>query len=175
MTVMSTPPKGWLVMGTAPQDYVFAMDTTERHSGTRCAVVRAREDRPSGFATLMQELAPDDYRGHRVRLSGWVKTSNVEGRAWLWMRADGAARLGIAMDNMHKRPIKGTTDWTRYDLVLDIPAEAVGLSFGMCLDGPGAAWLDDVVLELVGDDVPTTTENSSGERPRQPENLNFES
>ncbi len=169
---MSTP-TGWIAAGTAPQDYTFDTDNTERHSGTRCAVVRAREAPPTGFATLMQELAAHDYRGHRVRLSGWVKTANVKGWAWLWMRADSVLRMGIAFDNMKTRPIKGTTDWTRYDVVLDVPAAAIELAFGMGLDGYGAAWLDDVVIELVGDDVPTTG-GSVGEKPGAPANLNFE-
>ncbi|MEO6953399.1 MAG: hypothetical protein ABI321_16480 [Polyangia bacterium] len=169
---MSTP-KGWLAVGTAPQDYELAVDDSEKHSGTRCAVIRTRADHPSGFCTLMQELCADEYRGQRVRLSAWVKTSLVEGRAWLWMRADSDTKMAIAFDNMQARPIHGSTEWTRHDVVLDIPDPTVVLAFGLGLQGPGTAWLDEVTLEKVGRDVPTTNPPPI-EKPRQPTNLSFE-
>lgn len=166
-------PVGWIASGKAPQDYEFGLDGSERHSGTRSAMLRARHARPAGFATLMQEFVPDDYRGRRVRLAGWVKTNAVTGACHLWMRADSAGRMGAAMDNMHDRPITGTTDWRRHEIVLDVPGEATLLAFGISLDGPGTAWLDDVTLETVGLDVPTTNPRPR-ELPHRPRNLAFE-
>ena len=169
---MSTP-NGWIATGKAPDDYEFAIDHAERHSGTRSARIRARES-PRDFATLMQEILADDHRG-RVRLSGWIKTERVE-RGWcgLWMRVDGANGRVLAMDNMVTRPIKGTTDWTRYQVVLDVSEHAAQISFGVIFHGTGAVWLDDVALELVGADVPVTAP-AAAEKPRKPQNLDFES
>jgi hypothetical protein len=41
-------------------------------------------------------------------------------------------------------------------VALDVPRDAVGISFGVLLDGPGQLWLDDVALEPVGRDTPLT-------------------
>jgi hypothetical protein len=45
---------------------------------------------------------------------------------------------GTAFDNMSTRPILGTRDWTRFEVVLDIPASAIGLAFGFFLAGLGS-------------------------------------
>jgi hypothetical protein len=71
------------------------------------------------------------------------------------MRVDGAGSL-LAFDNMQNRPIKGTTDWKRYDVVLDVPPEAKALAFGLLLAGNGQIWFDDLRLEVVDRSVAVT-------------------
>jgi integrase len=68
---------GWFMAGMAPDDYEAVLDTTERHSGTRCVRLSSKVNQPSNFGTLMQEFDAVDYRGKRVRLGGWVKTKDV--------------------------------------------------------------------------------------------------
>jgi erythromycin esterase len=101
-------------------------------------------------------IRADQYRGKRIRYSGFVRSHEVRGDgAALWLRADGPPG-GTAFDNMSARPIMGTRDWTRYDVVLDIPASAVGLAFGFFLSGPGIAWVDDLSIDIVESDIPVT-------------------
>jgi len=38
----------------------------------------------------------------------------------------------LAFDNMENRAIKGTTDWLKYDVVLDIPKDAPGIFLESC-------------------------------------------
>ena len=91
------------------------------------------------------------YRGRRVRLSGYVRVDSVTGGgAGLWMRIDGAtATLGF--DNMisYGRPITGTTGWLLYNVVLDVPADAVGVTIGALFVGRGLMRIDDVKFEIV--------------------------
>lgn len=54
---------------------------------------------------------------------------------------------------MEDRPIKGTSDWNRYEIVLDVSTEAVHLAFGVLLAGKGQVWIDDIQFEAVGPDV----------------------
>ena len=35
-----------------------------------------------------------------------------------------------SFDNMQDRSIRGTTDWTRYDVVLNVPENAAMMKFG---------------------------------------------
>ena len=67
-------------------------------------------------------------------------------------------------------PVRGTSEWKKYELTLDVPSEAVNIAFGAIVAGKGQAWVDDYSFEVVGNDVPLTIEAY----PKQPANLNFE-
>jgi AraC family transcriptional regulator len=71
---------------------------------------------------------------------------------------------------MQERPIKGTIDWQPYNVVLDVPKDATGISFGILLTGSGRVWLNSTKFEVVGVDVPTT---GSMKRSAAPVNLDF--
>ena len=98
--------------GQAPQDYEFSTEPSDRRPGKRAARLRHAVDPPRAFATLSQAFLADDYRGQRVRFSGWLKSDAVEAHGAIWLRIDAQGRM-LALDNMHTRPIKGTTDWRR--------------------------------------------------------------
>lgn len=87
--------------------------------------------------------------GRRIRFSGAIKTRDLEGFAGLWWRADGPEGV-LAFDNMQTRGPRGTSEWRRYDLVLDIPHETVNVNFGVLMAGTGAAWFDDLRVETDG-------------------------
>ena len=97
-----------------------------------------------------------EYRGKRVRLSGYLKTIGVnEGTAVLFMRVDGDG-LVLMSDYMQNRPLMLTNDWARQEIVLDVPRNAIGVTYGFLLGGSGQTWLDDVAIDVVGDDVAAT-------------------
>ena len=73
---------------------------------------------------------------------------------------------------MQSRPIQGTRDWQKYEIVLDVPDNSLGIAFGFLLVGQGEGWVDDMQLEAVGQDVPTT--DYYNYLPQQPVNLDFE-
>jgi hypothetical protein len=103
----------------------------------------------------MQSFRATQYAGKRVRLSAAVKSEKVNDWAGLWMRVDRDHEI-VAFDNMQNRPIKGTTNWQNYHVVLDVPKDATGLYFGILLGKSGTVWLSNVKIESVGTDVPTT-------------------
>ena len=110
----------------------------------------------------MQEFKADDYRGKRVRLSGYVRPKGISDWAGVWMRVDGPPMPGtqmpepLAFDNMQDRPIKGTGDWRQCNVVLDVPEKAQEIAFGILLTGAGEVWMDDLKFEVVGKATPTT-------------------
>jgi len=57
---------------------------------------------------------------------------------------------------MVNRAIAGTNDWTKYEIVLDVAPEAVGIAYGFLVSGTGSSWISGFKLEEVGKDVPTT-------------------
>jgi hypothetical protein len=151
---------GWLLAGDQPQDYRAGTDTGMLHSGRASGYLRTDSAFPSGFGTLMQMVQVGSYPGARVRMSAWAKADGVADWAGLWMRVDGpdTRKTGksLSFDNMQNQPIKGTSDWTRYEIVLDVPQATIALAFGILLEGKGEVWLDDVQFTVVGPDTPTT-------------------
>ena len=142
---------GWLFSESVPQNYDSGTIHVDGVAG-KCAFIKALTSTPSGNATLRQEIAADNYRGQRLRLSAQIKTDNA-GRALLWMRVDGPKMKMLYFYGMEDRPISGTTQWKRYDVVLDVPRDAVDIAFGYNLNGSGTAWARDFKLDPVGTDV----------------------
>jgi len=179
------PPTGWFQGGDATE-YRAGEDVSRRPGGYGylSATLQSITAQPMNFGLLKQSIRADDYRGRRVRLTGYIRTAERnDGTAHLWMRVndeDGSSRA----DYMLSRPVLPGTDWTRYSVVLDVPANAVGISFGFGLVGAGQAWLDDVSLEVVGRDVAVTASGDAvafrdvasrfATARRQPLNLDFE-
>jgi hypothetical protein len=148
-------PAGWFKAGSHPAEYDAGIDTAIRHAGRASGTVKATASELHGFGTLMQTATGVAYRGKRIRFSGYVKSEHVQsGWAGLWLRIDGAARGEVlGFDNMQHRPIKGTTDWKRYEIVLDVPDAARAIAFGLLLSGDGQVWMDDLAFEVVTSDA----------------------
>jgi len=80
----------------------------------------------------MQTISADEFLGKRCQVRGCDTVRGPDQWAGLWMRVDGPdSGRHLAFDNMLDRPIKGTTDWTRYAVVLDVDKTAVAIAFGV--------------------------------------------
>lgn len=170
----ASPAAGWIRAGSAPADYDMGVDRAVSHGGKGSGFIRSNKPVTGGFGTLMQMFDAEKFHGKRLRLSAWVKNEGVSSWAGVWMRVDGRGKDMLAFDNMQSRPIKGSADWKKYEVVLDVAPEATAIAFGILLDGPGRAWIDDIALEAVDKSVPTTGAiNGAGFSPA-PQNLDFE-
>jgi hypothetical protein len=164
-------PKGWSKAGSEPGDYDVGLDENEPFHGKNTCFIKGRQS-PRGFVTLMQMVKADTFLGKRVRLTGNAKSEQVEEWAGFWMRVDGPRDEQRGFDNMQDRPITGTTGWTKYQVVLDIPDDSVHIAFGLLLGGPGQVWVADLQFEVVSSNVPTTDLVTS--YPDKPVNLGFD-
>lgn len=175
-TVRPKPPKGWFAAGLTPESYEMSIDRTEFHSGTQCAYLRSCPNvKMHDWGTLMQNMPPRNYLGKRIQMSFWVKTKDVEGWVQGWLRVDGKDDdQYLAFDNMCNRTIRGTNDWTKHTIVLDVPEESTNIAFGIMLGRKGCVWLDDVSFDAVSNDVPTTECSCSNCGKVTPTNLDFE-
>jgi len=147
--------QGWDQHGVTPpsggEGYEIKADREVAHGGRASGRIRLVNEHTHTFGTLTQAIAADAFRGKRVRLSGWLRTRDVDsGFAGLWLRIDPA----LGFDNMSDRGVKGTTEWSRYEVVLDVPKEAENVVFGALLVGGGTAWVDDLELAAVGPATP---------------------
>lgn len=125
--------------------YDVAVDPTQAHGGK--ASVRIAFHEAGAFGVMGQGVPAGIARGKQITLAGWIKTDAVDGGyAGLWLRIDGPEKTMLLLDNMQARGVRGTTPWTRYEVVLAVPEDAEGFAFGAILTGHGAAWVDDVSL-----------------------------
>jgi dipeptidyl aminopeptidase/acylaminoacyl peptidase len=175
-------PSDWALGGTNPAGYETGVDSQIAINGHPSVYLKSnfapglREKSvtpsPEGFGTLWQTFSAKNYAGKRLRLNAFVKSENVKDWAGLWMKVDKGSQT-VAFDNMQDRPIKGTTGWQSYHVVLDVASDATDIYVGIVLAGPGSVWLNSVNLEVVGSEV-TTTDQIGHQLRDRPANLNFD-
>ncbi|MDR0230818.1 MAG: peptidase S41 [Dysgonamonadaceae bacterium] len=139
-------PSGWEVSEGyfSSSDYTISLNSTEVQSGKYSVLFECKGDFPT-YAELSFTL-PENYDGKQICLSGYIKTENVtDGYAGLWMQIDPA----IAFDNMSERGIRGTSDWKKYEITLDMnPSETDKITIGGFLSGKGKMWLDNLKVTI---------------------------
>jgi hypothetical protein len=52
---------------------------------------------------------------------------------------------------MEDRPIMGTTYWSKYEIVFDVPDATCTINFGIAVVGNGKAWIDNISIEINND------------------------
>ena len=179
-------PAGWLLSGANADLYRMRLDRDVVHSGEASMRLEARGNRRDReWAVTVQMIDASAFRGQRVRLSGYLKSDDL-GSGGLWMRIDGIVdgeAAQIAVDNAEDRRLTDERDWTRQDIVLDVPEESVTILYGAMIAGDGELWVDGLTLEAVTGvettaDVTNTILGGTYERPMgmlpAPMNLDFE-
>jgi hypothetical protein len=192
--VTAAPPQGWRQNGSVAMPEAVGRDMQIRRGGQAGGFIHLKDTNLTRDVGLAQEFRADNYRGKRLRVSAYIKTEGVGDDA------KAGVSLGVQVHAIPKRlafafmssdhTIHGTTDWKRYEQVIEVPTGAAYISISVLLFGPGQVWVDDFQVETVGSDVATTSRPDTGadaplnaqERrrtlaaglPTQPVNLDFE-
>jgi hypothetical protein len=167
-------PTGWFPAGSNPSEYEMGIDNSIFQNGQVCAYIKSKSPKENQFGTLMQTISAENYSGKRLMLSGYIKSEDVKGWSGMWMRIDGESSQQLGFDNMYDRAIKGTTDWKKHEIVLDIPANSLTINYGVLLNSDGKVWFDNFELKEVDKNVPVTNLRKESKLPSQPINLDFE-
>ncbi len=144
---------GWTT--ASPQNDKYEIRTTngDRLGGESVNYIKSKEDHINGTGAVYRCIALEPYRGKRVRMTGWAKTINAtdpEGAGfWFFGTWDGESVLDNAV-------IKGTTDWTKYSMVINISQYAYMITCGVEIHGTGEIWFRDIRFEVVDNTVPVT-------------------
>ena len=129
-------PRGWRVSSRAP---IFSVESAA-HTG-KASVKIGSADGVDAWWFAIVPVKP--YA--RYRLSGWIKTENVEAGT-----GRGALFNLHGLGGMETKALTGTQDWTRVELVFDSGAND-GVQVNCLLGGwgrsTGTAWYDDIQLE----------------------------
>lgn len=145
-TTENNSPALWKLMGNNSAK-VFS-DFNEKQQGKASAVIES--EGTEGFRAIMYTL-PNNYAGRKITLSGYLKTENVtDGFAGLWMRIDPE----VAFNNMQKVGLKGTNDWKKYEVTLNMsPENTQQIVIGALLSGKGKIWVDNLKVSIDGKDI----------------------
>jgi hypothetical protein len=157
-------PAQWESGGFHHEGFEVSTDTTEPFEGKPSLRIHSTPAiSPQGEANAATGFFAEHYRGKRVRFSAALKSADVSRWCGLWLGVEAAsAKAGekaarLRFDNMRNRPVKGTTAWTRYQIVVDVPPEASDITLGFFLVGPGTVWMAKPSFEVVGNDVAITS------------------
>lgn len=154
---------------TYSNDHFKVLSNTDAYDGGLDEAVKRNGGPPSAYLVadaadfnatghLIADVDPHPFLGKRVRFSAYLRSENLVNMASLRMGVDGPDSKLLAYDEMSDRPITASSpkDWTRYEIVTDIPSQTQDIYVGARLRGNGHIWLDNARLEVVGNDVPVT-------------------
>ena len=169
-------PKGWFKAGNVPDSYKFGSDAIIFKNGHKSSFIESIDKNIDGFATIMQTCSAKNYLGTRIKMTGYIKSENVSDWAGMWLRVDSRTEMkSLSFDNMQDRPVTGTSDWTKCEIVLDVPEESGTLNFGALISGTGKIWFDNISFEILDNNIPKISKDlGSMPIPEKPENLDFE-
>ena len=141
-------PEGWFSFQHAGDlSYRFTVDPNEKRSGAKSLRVDNVGREPYGAMSQSTPGAP--HAGKVARFSGWLKTrdANDNGAVLTLLALRSGATL--SQNFMLDAPVKGTTGWKRYSIVLPLPAGTDAVEAGVMMRGKGSVWFDDAELEFV--------------------------
>jgi hypothetical protein len=129
--------------------YEVALDSIARDGKRSLRLIRSRA---GGTSAVSQILDVAGLQASRVRLAGWVRTRDATGgTAGLALMVRGSDPSPLYMETMNGTGAFGTQDWTRYEIELPLPREALTVQFGAAFNGAGTAWFDGLEIEVVTD------------------------
>jgi len=153
---LDTPHAEYMIQGN------YEIDRAVGHGDSRCL----RLDGP-GFAQLDPCGGPsyygDAFKADRYVLSLWVKTRDVRGTGPV-----------VYLQDRHRDKratelvpgLNGSNDWTKIQLVTDIPKGSSGLRVRLDLRGTGTAWFDELQLRPLGPEEVAPKPTPSRTKPR---------
>jgi hypothetical protein len=110
----------------------------------------------SDWAKLTRsEVAPEKFRGKRVRIYAMMKSDDVTGGAGVFasaLRFDRRQQQTGPLKRRETKPdlrVHGTSAWVQYSATLEVPTDVDLLDYGVRFEGTGTLWVDDVALEVL--------------------------
>jgi len=153
-------PLGWSYGSTGKdsQSYQMGVDSSVTWEGKPALTVLASGQRSTAYGDIHNYTSPAGYGGRRVRFSGMLKVSDVDGWAGPYLLAGKLQNPATMSLVPAGSGAKGSTaQWVPVSVVIDVPMDAISIQMGLKLVGNGQAWLSDLKFEEVSRDVPLTT------------------
>jgi hypothetical protein len=152
-----SPDTSWFLSGNALSDYKRGIDEQISEHGQKSGFIESTVVNPEGFSTLMQTCNKNEFKGKRVKMTGYIKTQGSTETGAMWIRVDDYdKKITADFDNMGDRPVVASKEWTKCEIVFDVPDSRATIFFGFIMSGTGKIWVDNVSFEIV-----STSENKT--------------
>ncbi|MFS8086145.1 MAG: toll/interleukin-1 receptor domain-containing protein, partial [Acidobacteriota bacterium] len=139
-------PLGWFnslgFVGGVSTEYEVSLSPREGGAAGKCVRMHRAAAHEKQFGSLMQRCPAHKFSGKRIRVTAELRTENLDAWAGIWFRIDGSSSQ-LFFDNMHDRPIRGNTPWTRYVIEANVPQTSDWLNYGILLVSAGTVWADN--------------------------------
>ena len=144
------------------------MDPNVTSSGKPALLLLSTAGNPVADGNAFCRVDVTPFLGKRIRISTMLKSANLANWGGIAMAAIARDGKWVSFDTLSNqlldgavnRPISGTTDWSRVEIVSDIPADTSQLMIGLRMKGSGRLWIDGTTIEVVGSDTPTTDDQN---------------
>lgn len=151
-------PTGWFptVVPHTREFVTFSWDDQVVHSGERSVGIAIAADHPQDVIHYnWTRPVPACQVGKNYELSGWIKTENMAGPAWIVVQSWNAAldKMLAYASTQPDYPVSGTTDWTQVGCVFTVPPGTAEVRIRAGVAAPenngGQAWFDDLRVREV--------------------------
>jgi hypothetical protein len=144
--------KGWDRLQHAGEPaYRFTLDEVKPFAGKFAGKIE--QIAPQIFGLFKQRVDVRSYVGKRVSIRAQAKAQAVgEGGGGLYVRIDGNGDAILGSD-FESGKTQGTHEWKPFRAVVEIPANAVLLEFGIMLQDKGTIWADEFMVEITNDPI----------------------
>ena len=133
------------------QSYDIQLDDKIFYKGSKSLRLKYLNDTIDGLSKIYLPLYY--IRGSDLKLSGFIKTENVEnGYAGFRINIYDAKANNKEL-RMEEKGATGTTDWREYSIDTFISDSVRSVSIGVELTGSGTAWFDGLEMYIDGDKV----------------------
>jgi hypothetical protein len=134
----------------------FTWDDQIVRSGERSVAIAIAANHPEDvIAYNWTKPVPACKVGKTYELSGWIRTENMTGPAWIVVQSWNAAMdemLGFA-STQQDYAVTGTTEWTQVGVVFSVPEGTAEVRIRAGVAAPenngGKAWFDDLRVREV--------------------------
>jgi hypothetical protein len=179
-------PRGWEKWENHPygypDNYRIGIDNQISQHGHKSAFIESIHNDPDGYCTLTQICSEKNFKGERVKMTGYIKSDGLTDKALMWIRViDIDKKISTDFDNMSERPVAGIKDWLKCEIIFDVPASKCGIYYGILLKGAGKIWFDNISFKIVDRSISKTAINLNAgvaniprKIPEIPVNLDFE-
>jgi hypothetical protein len=145
-----------------PDGYAAVFDPAVRRTPDSPPSLQVRSIAPNpwmgGWIYESNAKLLDPFRGKRVRLSAWIKTTDVSNWAGLQFDLTSRGKI-VSHDDMASKPASGTTDWRQYDSIAQVPNDLAAVKIYIILHGPGQIWFDNTQIQLAPAEAPLTDDH----------------
>jgi erythromycin esterase len=132
-------PAGWTVAGD--------VKNVRAECESACVLHVHGDEGGAQDAAVVQTIAPGRAAGHRLILSGRIRTDRIDGHAGLVVRVIGqTGEIGV-QQGLAAAPDRAD-EWSQVQVTVPVPANATALIIIAGLRGKGDAWIDRLALKV---------------------------